>query len=55
MAITFCRFLPPALPGFILEHVPEKACPGLDPGWEPVFGKDHAPTMSRRFRMEGAG
>jgi hypothetical protein len=26
-----------------LEHDPEKACPGLDPGWEPVFGKDHAP------------
>jgi hypothetical protein len=21
---------------------PEKACPGLDPGWEPVSGKDHA-------------
>jgi len=21
------------------EHDPEKACPGLDPGWEPVFGK----------------
>jgi hypothetical protein len=20
------------------EHDPEKACPGLDPGWEPVFG-----------------
>jgi hypothetical protein len=19
------------------EHFPEKACPGLDPGWEPVF------------------
>jgi protein ImuA len=26
------------------EHDPEKACPGLDPGWRPVFGKDHAPT-----------
>src|SRR5262249_27848209 len=25
---------------------PEKACPGLDPGWEPVFGKDHAQTKS---------
>ena len=24
------------------EHDPEKACPGLDPGWRPVFGKDHA-------------
>jgi hypothetical protein len=26
----------------VLEHDPEKACPGLDPGWTPVFGKDHA-------------
>jgi hypothetical protein len=24
-------------------HDPEKACPALDAGWEPVFGKDHAP------------
>jgi hypothetical protein len=24
------------------EHDPETACPGLDPGWEPVFGQDHA-------------
>jgi hypothetical protein len=29
-----------------LEHDPEKACPGLDPGWLPVFGKDHAPPIS---------
>jgi hypothetical protein len=29
-----------------LEHDPEKAWPGLDPGWKPVFGKDHAPTLS---------
>jgi hypothetical protein len=28
------------------EHDPEKACPGLDPGWIPVFGKDHAPAKS---------
>jgi hypothetical protein len=28
-----------------LEHDPEKACPGLDPGWKPVFGKDHARTQ----------
>src|SRR5689334_21968624 len=28
--------------GVLLEHDPEKACPGLDPGWTPVFGKDHA-------------
>jgi len=26
-----------------LEHDQEKACPGLDPGWTPVFRKDHAP------------
>jgi hypothetical protein len=25
---------------------PEKACPGPDPGWVPVFGKDHAPAKS---------
>jgi hypothetical protein len=25
-----------------LEHDPEKACPGLDPGWKPVFEQDHA-------------
>jgi hypothetical protein len=25
----------------------QKACPGLDPGWEPVFGKDHAQTKSQ--------
>jgi hypothetical protein len=42
----------------LLEHDPEKACPGhsrpkdgvaslaYDPGWEPVFGKDHAQTRS---------
>ena len=27
-----------------LAHDPEKACPRLDRGWEPVFGKDHAQT-----------
>jgi hypothetical protein len=27
-----------------LEHDSEKACRGLDPGWKPVFGKDHAPA-----------
>jgi hypothetical protein len=26
----------------LLEHDPDKACPALDAGWEPVFGKDHA-------------
>jgi exodeoxyribonuclease VII small subunit len=29
------------------EHDPEKACPALDAGWEPVFRKDHAPTRDR--------
>src|SRR6266568_3205277 len=29
------------------EHDPEKACPGLDPGWTPVFGKDHAQPKTR--------
>jgi hypothetical protein len=24
------------------QHDPENACPGLDPGWKPVFGRDHA-------------
>src|SRR5262249_9081434 len=33
-------------PAYRLEHDPEKACPGLDPGWIPVFGKDHAPTIN---------
>jgi hypothetical protein len=27
-----------------LQHDPEKACPGLDPEWKPVFRKDHART-----------
>jgi hypothetical protein len=30
-----------------LEHDPEKACPGPDPGWIPVFGKNHAPRISQ--------
>jgi hypothetical protein len=25
-----------------VAHDPEKASPGLDPGWKPVFGQDHA-------------
>src|SRR5215468_2418628 len=25
--------------------IPKKACPGLEPGWVPVFGKDHAPPI----------
>src|ERR1700741_2993015 len=30
-----------------LEHDPENACPGLDPAWVPVFGKDHAQIWVR--------
>src|SRR5262245_17234516 len=30
-----------------LSHVPEKACPGLDPGWKPVFRRGHAPLIGR--------
>jgi len=26
-------------------HDPEKACPGRDLGWEPVFGKDHVQSV----------
>jgi hypothetical protein len=29
------------------EHDPEKACPGLDPGWMPVFGEDQAQAKNR--------
>src|SRR5262245_6549601 len=32
-----------------LEHDPEKACPALDPGWIPVFGK-----ACPRARPEGS-
>jgi hypothetical protein len=28
------------------ERDPEKARPGSDPGWVPVFGKDHAPPAT---------
>jgi hypothetical protein len=31
-----------------LAHVPEKACPGLDLGWAPVFRKGHAQTQESR-------
>src|SRR5262249_33844414 len=34
-----------------LEHDPEKACPGLDPGWVPVFGKNHAPPKKLERSM----
>ena len=28
----------------MLEHDPEKACPALDAGWEPVFPRDKRGT-----------
>ena len=34
-----------ALTIHVEAHVPEKGCPGLDPGWEPVFRKGHAPKQ----------
>ena len=34
-----------------LKHDPEKACPGLVPGWTPVFGQDHAPPITWREMM----
>jgi hypothetical protein len=34
-----------------LARDPEKAGPGLDPGWEPVFGKDHA--QNKDLEREG--
>jgi len=30
------------------KHDPEKACPGLDPGWKPVFRKNHAQPTRRK-------
>src|SRR5579863_9452774 len=32
----------------LFEHDPENACPGPDPGWHPVFRKDHAPLKAER-------
>ena len=37
------------------EHDPEKACPGLDPGWKPVFRKDHAPPKKIRASIASGG
>src|SRR4029077_8373273 len=37
-----------------IEHDPEKACPGLDPGWTPVFRKDHAPPNTHFTRLTSA-
>jgi hypothetical protein len=35
-------------PAIALVHHPEKAGPGLDPGWEPVFGQDDAQIKTLR-------
>jgi hypothetical protein len=35
----------PARKRHSLGHDPENACPGLDPGWKPVFGMDHAQAL----------
>ncbi len=31
-----------------LTHIPEKACPRLDPGWTSVFQKEHVPNRKSR-------
>ena len=36
----------------ISAHVPENACPGLDPEWIPVFRKGHAPTQELRAHLD---
>src|SRR5262249_13184901 len=38
------RLEPRPEPRVELEHDPEKACPGLDPGWVPVFGERSCST-----------
>jgi hypothetical protein len=44
---------PPAVG--LLAHVPEeKACPGRDPGWEPVFRKGHAQLKDSRNALEAS-
>src|SRR5712691_1122987 len=48
------------VPGeFAPEHFPEKACPGLDPGWAPVFrrkcGKIQNALNSPQFSRRSAG
>ena len=41
-----CAVSPP--PCSDQERDPERACPGRHPGWQPVFGKDHAQTKIPR-------
>src|SRR5215203_3432122 len=40
---------PPAGAFVCGEHDPDKACPGLDPGWEPAFGQDRAQHLYGAF------
>src|SRR5262245_66046818 len=35
-----------------LEHDPEKAWPGLDPGWAPVFGKSLPSGLTRGIMLQ---
>jgi hypothetical protein len=46
-------------PVIVSEHDPEKACPGLDLGWKPVFRKGHAPPKkvkgANRFNLKRLG
>ena len=39
----------------MVEHDPEKANPGLDPGSNPVFRKDHAPPKKIRASIASRG
>jgi hypothetical protein len=41
----------------MLEHFPAKACPGLDPGWEPVRcrKRDQCKNLERVPDSEGTG
>jgi hypothetical protein len=41
------RYVGQAGPVVDLEHFPEEACPGLDPGWTPVFRKEMRQTSNR--------
>src|SRR5438132_11755054 len=57
---------PPAFPGMAAEaeksrsharliaHIREKACPGLDPGWTPVFRQGYAPREQARAHPDSS-
>jgi hypothetical protein len=38
-----------------ITHVPAKACPGLDPGWAPVRGQEHASALTPRIHLDPDG